>query len=113
MQFFDQQSLNGGISGTGVKRTLNRLDAVRNQLFVAGRYKNRNKTSAACTQLARTVKHIDPDNTPDVTDLVTGSGGGAIGRSGDCLADGVAMRVMPNTSMTVDKNMLIVIRNLR
>ncbi len=78
MQFFDQQSLNGGISGTGVKGALNRLDAVRNQLFVAGHYKNRNKTSAACTQLVRTFKHIDPDNTPDVTDMVTGSAAGQL-----------------------------------
>ncbi len=78
LQFFDQQAANGGIAGTGVKGASNRLEAVRNQLFVAGHYKNRDKTSAACTQLARTVKHIDPDNTPDVTDLVTGSAAGQL-----------------------------------
>jgi len=78
MQFFDQQSLNGGITGTGVKGALNRLDAVRNQLFVAGHYKNRNKISPACTQLTRTFKHIDPDNSPDVTDMVTGSAAGQL-----------------------------------
>jgi len=78
MQFFDQQAEIGAITGLGAKAAGNRLDAVRNQLFVAGHYKNRNKTSAACLQLARTVKRIDPDNSPDDNDLVTGSTAGQL-----------------------------------
>ncbi len=78
MQFFDQQVEIGAIIGLGTKTAANRVEAMRNQLFVAGHYKNRNKTSAACAQLVRTFKHIDPDNTPDVTDMVTGSAAGQL-----------------------------------
>ena len=74
MQFFDQQVEIGAIIGLGTKAA----EAVRNQLFVAGHYKNRNKISAACMQLARTAKRIDPDNTPDDNDLVTGSAAGQL-----------------------------------
>ena len=78
MQFFDQQVEIGAITGLGTQAAGNRLEAVRNQLFVSGHYKNRNKSSAACTQLARTVKRIDPDNSPDGNDLVTGSAAGQL-----------------------------------
>ena len=76
--FFDQQSANGGLIGTGKFNVMSRLEALRNQLLVAGNYKSRKKAVDACIQLAQSFKQIDPDNRPDSNDLVTGSAAGQL-----------------------------------
>lgn len=80
VQLFDTQREAGAITGKGPEAIAmkRRLDALRNQLLTAGHYKNRNKTTDACAQLKRTFKQIDPDNTPDGNDLVTGSAAGQL-----------------------------------
>lgn len=76
--FFNQESLNGGIKGTGKEASVSNLNALRNQLTTAVSYKLEDKTSAACVQLAQTLKYIDPDNTPDANDYVTGVSAGEL-----------------------------------
>jgi hypothetical protein len=75
--FFRTAVNNGGLVGTGQDGLmLQRLKALRQQLLSAGHYKSRNLATTACDQLRRTLKHIDPNSTPDADDYVTGSEAG-------------------------------------
>jgi hypothetical protein len=74
VQFFDNGILTGTLVGTGnTKQSPLFSSALRNQLLAAGRYKNQNQTASACSQLSRTLKRIDTDNTPSSGEYVTGS----------------------------------------
>jgi len=74
VNFFDGQVAGGGLTGTGSGTIANyKRGALRNQLFTAGDYRDRNLTPQACDQLARVLLRIDIDNTPDGNDYVTGS----------------------------------------
>ncbi len=74
VQFFDAQVASGGIVGVE-SFTIQKRNAVRNQLLAAGHYRSQNLTALACSQLGRTRNRIDPDLTPDLNDYVTGSSG--------------------------------------
>lgn len=77
--FFDANVASGGIVGTGTSaQAMIRRDGFRNQLLAAGNYKERNLTTRSCDQLARTVKRIDPDDSPKVGDYVTGNAADAL-----------------------------------
>ena len=74
VQFFDAQVASGGIVGVD-NLTVQKRNAVRNQLLAAGHYRSLNLNTQACSQLGRTRNRIDPDATPDFNDYVTGSSG--------------------------------------
>lgn len=69
VRFFDAQVSIDAIVGV----TLAKREAMRRQLLVAGSYKDRNLSVQACNQLARSLEQIDPAQTPDANDYVTGA----------------------------------------
>jgi hypothetical protein len=79
VEFFDTNVASGGIVGTGTSaQAILRRDGFRNQLLTGGNFKDRNLTTQACNQLARSVKRIDPDNSPKTSDYVTGNAADAL-----------------------------------
>lgn len=76
VQFFDAQVASGGIISTSTGTS--RLNGVRNQLLTAGDQRDHGPILDACTQLNLTIPYIDPDNSPDSTDYVTGSAAGTL-----------------------------------
>ena len=74
VRFFTTQIASGGIVGVGAPPLADqRRLAVLNQLVAAGNYRDWALNPQACNQLDRLFKRIDPDNTPDRNDYVTGN----------------------------------------
>ncbi len=74
VHFFNTQIASGGIIGVGTQPLADqRRSAALYQLISAGNYRDQALKSKACTQLAHLLTRIDPDNTPDHNDYVTGS----------------------------------------
>ncbi|MDP1615568.1 MAG: choice-of-anchor Q domain-containing protein [Methylococcales bacterium] len=82
VDFFDNAIISGGIVGTGWtgqnSLVIQRSNALHNQLLGAGHYKSRGLGAEACAQLRRTLDRIDPNNTPDANDYVTGNEAGTL-----------------------------------
>lgn len=72
VDFLTVQIAGGGINGTG-HQVVQRQLAALNQLTAAGNYRDRALNARACDQLARLLQRIDPDNTPDNSDYLTGT----------------------------------------
>ncbi len=69
VRFFDAQvSIDALVGVTPAKR-----EAMRRQLLTAGSYKDRKLSVQACRQLAASLDRIDPDQTPDTNDYITGT----------------------------------------
>ncbi|MGR8935505.1 MAG: choice-of-anchor Q domain-containing protein [Gammaproteobacteria bacterium] len=75
--FFNAAVSGGQLVGTGAlpAAKINRREAVRHQILLAGNLVQQHKSSSACRQLKIALRRIDTDNTIDGNDYVTGSAG--------------------------------------
>ncbi|MFZ2452056.1 MAG: choice-of-anchor Q domain-containing protein [Methylovulum miyakonense] len=80
VDFFDQSVREGNLQGTGTNITWQalRLKTWRNQLLVVGDLIDQNLKAKACYQFKRTLSRVDPDNSPDKYDFVTGVNAGIL-----------------------------------
>lgn len=80
LDFFDASLQNNELSGVGKYKAIQviRLSSFRNQLVTTGSFLDHNLKNKACFQINILLKSIDPNNTPDLNDLVTGNAGSGL-----------------------------------
>ena len=79
LKTFDDNITNGGLLGVGDGKVIaHTTGAFRNQLLVAGSYRDRKQNDQACVQALSSLRRIDTNNSPDANDYVTGNGAAAL-----------------------------------
>jgi hypothetical protein len=64
--------------GTSTLWRAHRLNSWRNEIQTAGDLIDQNLKAKACYQLRRSLSRVDPDNSPDKYDFVTGVNAGIL-----------------------------------